>query len=152
MTTYSKEYGYNPPRRKKQRYALIERVIDFSKTPWTSGTDSSNKLETAWADGDKLKAIHIRAGQTVLGVQAEIMEAGTNGKIVKIGDSTYVSRFGAVYFKTKGENQTGIQTSVLSNFGNPVYYSSADDITLTLDGVIAAGKIRFIVHLTEDDR
>ena len=30
MATYDREYYYNPQRRKKQRYALIERVVDFA--------------------------------------------------------------------------------------------------------------------------
>jgi hypothetical protein len=36
MATYGKEFRYNPPRRRKQRYALVERVVDFSNAPVTA--------------------------------------------------------------------------------------------------------------------
>jgi len=160
MATYGKQFKWNPPRRKKQRYALVERVVDFSKVPVTSGLPESlgSEITTAWASGDVLQAIQIRAGQTVLGVQVEVITAGTNGTSVDIGDGDYSTRYGKVKFrrvKVGSKLKTGWETADLgveNNFRVPKYYGSADTIDLVLAGTITAGKIRIIVHLLEDDR
>lgn len=161
MTTYNKEFKWNPARRKKQRYALVERVVDFSKLPWTSGVDASNPQTTAWAAGDVLEAIHVRAGQTVLGVQIEIMTKGnvTLSKL-KVGYGDDATFWGQYAFGPINESSTGVKNegtgmkhdAVIKNFGHPLYFSSADTIDITINKAITAGKIRLIVHLTEDDR
>lgn len=164
MATYNSHFRYNPPRRKKQRYALMERVVDFSNLPVTAGTDDGrvgNKgtaITKAWASGDILEVIRIRAGQTVLGVQVEVMSAGTAGTSLKIGDGDFDARYGVVSFGVHKDNpakDTGWDTADLGtdwNFTVPKYYSTTDTIDLTVSGTITAGKVRLIVHLLEDDR
>lgn len=159
MATYNVEYRYNPARRKKQRYALMERVVDFSKAPTTPGTST---LTTAWAANDVLEAVQIRAGQTVLGVQVEIMElSGTANAKLKIGYGDDDDYWGFYDFSQKGVQTTGVKNegvggvdadSLIRNFGTPVYFSSKDTVDITINKAITNGRVRLIVHLLEDDR
>jgi hypothetical protein len=158
MATYNKHYRYNPPRRKKQRYALVERVVDFSKSPWTSGLNS--EINTAWASGDILQAIQIRAGQTVLGVIVEILKKSSVAKSrIIIGTGVQNDLWGSI--DLNASIGSGIRSSaqiaerqdvIHQNFGKPIYFGSADTVDITLNSILTDGKIRIIVHLLEDDR
>lgn len=163
MTTYNREFKWNPPRRKKQRYALIERVVDFSKAPLTvSTTETKTENTTAWAAGDILEAIAIRAGQTVLGVEFELLtRSSTANAYVEVGygsDSDYWGRYmiGNVPSEAPEEvassRRYGEHADQIRNFGSPLYFSSADTIDLKINKAITTGRVRLIVHILEDDR
>lgn len=164
MATYNGGYTYSKVRRRKKQYSLLERVIDFSKKP-IDGT--TGDLFKTWATGDVLEVFGIREGQSVLGVECEIIEQGTNKTWLEIGDGYFSARYGTVEFKKRGEgNGTGwandhadtlnaSQPGMLGaerNFGVPVKYATADTIDVTLHGTITSGKIRLVVHVLEDDR
>jgi len=164
MATYNGGYFHTQVRRRKQKYSLLERVIDFSKKP-VYGT--TGNLEKTWADSDVLEVFGVRAGQWVLGVSCEIIEQGTNKTGLKVGDGTFPARYGIIEFNQRGSgNGTGwvndhadtlnsTQPGMVgaeSNFGVPVHYATADTIDLTLDGTITKGKIRLVLHILEDDR
>ncbi len=163
MTTYNKEYYRNPARRKKQRYALMERVIDFSHKPMT---DAIASKEGAWAANDVLETVPIRSGQTVLGVQVEILKTSTvSNARIKIGYGTD-DDFWGVYdldrtktlaasvstgYKSDGP-AGGKHIEDIRNFGNPVYFSSSDTVDITMTKALTNGRVRLVVHLLEDDR
>lgn len=180
-TTYGdnpREYPYSPQKRKKQKYTLITRVVDFTTNlPITSGgyidTANVSSNTTAWAAADTLQIIRIRAGQTVLGVQVEILTSSTDsGDYVTIGYGDDTLRWGKVdLFVDKGvtnpkvkqflsdrqyvhvkERDATTMEGVDTLFGGPYYFSSADTIDLTIGKAALQGKIRLIVHLLEDDR
>lgn len=165
MATYNKEYRYNPPRRKKQRYALVERVVDFSKAPVTAGVPdqpNSSNITTAWAAGDILQAIAIRAGQTVLGVEFELLTRSTTSNAnIRVGygsDNDYWGKYDISKepannkLERASSNRFGQAADQNLNFGQPLYFSSADTIDIVINKAITAGRIRLIVHLVEDDR
>lgn len=165
MATYNRQYRYNPPRRKKQRYALIERVVDFSNAPVTAGVPdqpNSANITTAWAVGDVLEAIQIRAGQTVLGVEFELMKRSTTSNAnVRIGYGSDADYWGKFDISKAPANKkleranvqiSGEHKDRQRNFNNPLYFASADTIDITINKAITAGKVRLIVHLVEDDR
>jgi hypothetical protein len=162
MATYNKEYKWNPPRRKKQRYALIERVVDFSKLPVTSGTpeSSGSTLTTAWAADDILQAVQIRAGQTVLGIQVEVITRSADQlDEIQIGYGSDVDRWGRynLYFgNTTGHADLDSVKSVNEYRPevayDPLYFSAADTIDIKILRAALVGKIRLIVHILEDDR
>lgn len=159
MATYNVEYNWNPPRSKKQKYALWERVVDFSNAPRTPGTKT---LTTAWAAGDVLEAVNIRAGQTVLGVQVEIMEmSGTANAWIEVGFGDDTDFWGKYNIGTVNTNSLGVKydgvdggsgDNMIRNFGNPVYFSAKDSVDIKINKAITSGKVRIIVHLLEDDR
>jgi hypothetical protein len=164
MATYNKEYRWNPPRRKKQRYALVERVVDFSKAPVTAGMMADDGIgtvvTTAWASGDILEAIQIRAGQTVMGVEFELIKRAEDANaIVKIGYGSDDDYWGIYQIAPGKPIKERAQAKVVGshkddqrNFGNPLYFASADTIDIKLNSAITTGRIRLIVHLLEDDR
>jgi hypothetical protein len=157
MATYRSEYKWNPPRRKKQRYALIERVVDFSKLPVTAGTPESlgSTVTTAWADGDVLQAIAIRAGQTVLGVRVELITPSVDsGDRITIGYGTKPSYWGTynLYKFHNQANRTGWRDESKFHQADPLYFSSADTIDITVKKAALVGKVRILIHILEDDR
>ena len=166
MATYNRHYRWNPPRRKKQRYALVERVVDFSKAPVTAGMvdagqPNSSEVTTAWASGDVLEAIQIRAGQTVLGVEFELIKLSEDSNATaRIGYGDDNDYWGIIHLSTDKQYAAGRASAsavdrdrdTQRNFGRPLYFSSADTIDITLNSAITQGKIRLIVHLVEDDR
>ena len=67
MATYNKEYQYSPQKRRKQKYSMIQRVIDFSVAPVVSGQLNETGYATkAWAIGDVLQAIKIKPNSSFL--------------------------------------------------------------------------------------
>ncbi len=168
MATYgdsAREYPYSPPKRRKQKYSLVTRVIDFDNKPITSGgwvghSLPANTSTTAWAATDVLQVIQIRAGQTVLGVQLEILRKSVDKfDLIQIGYGTDADRWGVYnlsrtaemkdYPLADGEQQDGYQ---IPGLGEPVYFSTSDTIDIVINRAALAGKIRLIVHLLEDDR
>lgn len=168
MATYGdnpREYPYMPQKRKKQKYTLITRVVDFTNNlPITSGgyvdTRSASSNTTAWAATDVLELVHIRAGQTVLGVQLEILTSSADTlDTIQIGYGTDAARWGKFNLSrtaevkdfplADGTMQDGYQGPPM---GEPVYFSSSDTIDITIDRAVIQGKIRVIVHLLGDDR
>jgi len=164
---YPREYPYIPQKRKKQKYTLVTRVVDFTNNlPITSGGYTDNRSAstntTAWAATDVLQFVHIRVGQTVLGVQLEILTAsGDNADTVSIGYGTDADRWGTYNLSKTAEVKDypladgAAQDDYLGNaglIGEPVYFSSADTIDITINRAVVQGKIRLIVHLLEDDR
>jgi hypothetical protein len=161
MATYNQGYKWNPPRRKKQRYALIERIVDFSKTPVTAGTDDGrlqgkgSEVTTAWAVNDILQAIQIRAGQTVLGVQVEIIKnSPDSGDRIQIGYGSAPAKWGdySLYKKASQETSTGYVNEDAFHQSGWVYFSNADTIDIKIRKAALVGKIRIVVHILEDDR
>ena len=160
MTTYNREYQYNAPKRRKQKYSMVQRVIDFSKAPVISGQFwESDHTTRAWAVNDVLQAIRIRAGETVLGVQVQIIKmSGTANTSFEVGYGSDTDRWGRYAFGT--ESNTGFANYPMSTdnnagpdqFSEPLYFSSADTIDIKISKAITAGRIRLIVHLLEDDR
>lgn len=153
MATYNRHIKGKPVRRKKQKYSLLERVIDFSQKPIIAG----QTIDLAWASGDVLEIIGIRAGQTVLHVEAEVLkkDAQTTPATIQIGDGDNASRWGSVDVsngkrltkKAEAADQTGI------DFYSAIkHYSSADTIDLTIYDVLTTARVKVIVHLLEDDR
>jgi hypothetical protein len=183
MATYGDgpgEYPYKPTKRKKQKYSMVTRVIDFTNNlPIISGTIQSGKQTEAWAASDVLEAIRIKAGQTVLGVQVEILTRSTDsGDIIDVG---YVSstidnsswRWGRynLSYGAPGDDPTminypsnvneGLINPLTAAYGPPVlpeqfveplYFASTDTIDITIRKAAVQGRIRLIVHLLEDDR
>lgn len=160
MATYNSAYRYNPQRRKKQRYVLIERVIDFTNNlPYDANKRNLNTDPTAtiaWAAGDILEAVGVLAGQTVIDVQVEVMTKSTDsGDFITIGDGNNRERWGLVNLY-----HTSVPTAAqLADIGldrpaqwAPFYYSSADTIDIYIGKAALQGKIRLIVHMLEDDR
>lgn len=175
MPTYGDgrtEYPYSPEKRKKQKYTLVTRVIDFAKLPVTSGVFGvgTGYATTAWALADVLEVIKIRAGQTVLGVQVEVLTiSNDSGDFVTVGYGDDTAHWGKawVYQINRGSprmlvipndaDKTGIlMTKALEGtnglYGGPVYFATADTVDITIGKASLTGKIRLIVHLLEDDR
>jgi hypothetical protein len=160
MATYGKEFKWNPPRRKKQRYALIERVVDFSKLPQTAGTaqpsdPNSSVITTAWAADDILQAFAIRAGQTVMGVQVETITASEDsGDRFQIGYGANPSYWGeySLYRKVNGSTETGYKDESGFHNQDPLYFSTPDTVDIKVRKAALVGKVRIILHILEDDR
>jgi hypothetical protein len=153
MATYGKEFKWNPPRRKKQRYALIERVVDFSNTP-DAGINREG-LTTAWAANDILEVMAIRAGQTVLGVQLEVIRfSNDSGDRIQIGYGSEPAKWGeySLYKKATNDAPTGIRQEEGQHQSGWVYFSSADTLDIKIRKAAIEGKIRIIAHILEDDR
>jgi hypothetical protein len=163
MATYgdsAREYPYGVQRRKKQKYSLYTRVIDFTNNlPVTQGSwdadIGSMKGTTAWAAGDVLQTVRIRSGQTVLGVQVEILtRSADSGDSITIGYGNDTDRWG----RFKLNDSTGVKDTrtdaaqIADYFYEPTYFSSADTIDIIINKAALQGKIRLIVHLLEDDR
>ena len=165
MATYgdsASEYPYNPQKRRKQKYSLYTRVVDFTnKLPVTSHAPGNEGFATtAWAAADVLEVFKIRTGQTVLGVQLEILTSSADkADIIQIGYGTDPNRWGT-YNLSKGANikdypyAEGVMrdATAVPIFVEPLYFSSADSIDITINRAAIQGKIRLIVHLLEDDR
>jgi hypothetical protein len=157
MATYNKEYYYSRQRRKNQKYALIERIIDFAKLPMTSGHIEKGQINTtAWALNDVLEAIHLRAGTTVLGVQVEVLTASADsGDRFQLGYGSIPSKWGvySLYGQTSQDiDNTGFRDQGSFHQSDWVYFSSADTIDIKIRKAALQGKIRLIVHVLEDDR
>lgn len=185
MATYGdnpREYPYSPQKRKKQKYTMITRVIDFTTNlPITSGgyvdAASASSNTTAWAAADVLQAVQIRAGQTVLAVQVEVLtHSADTGDWIQIGYGSDTDRWGTVDLHlAKGQStanqllakmkQFPIEKEYLhitnklqqilegpSMYGAPRYFASSDTIDIYIGKAAIQGKIRLIVHLLEDDR
>jgi hypothetical protein len=176
MATYGDapaEYPYSPPKRKKQKYSLMTRVIDFTNNlPITSGKwNQTGNATTAWAVNDVLQVLRVRAGQTVLGVQVEILTySSDSGDFIDVGYGSDANRWGRVdlyrsspatrsrtmqIFPDPQTRMTEDSDYMKNNFGlygSPMYFSSGDSIDITIGKAAVQGKIRLIVHLLEDDR
>ena len=165
MATYGDapaEYPYMPQKRKKQKYTLVTLVVDFTNNlPITSGAwNRSGNATTAWAVADVLQLIHIRAGQTVMGVQLEILTRSKDAlDKIQIGYGTDAARWGQFNLsKTEEVKDFPFSDGAMQDdnqgppMGEPVYFSSSDTIDITIDRAALQGKIRLIVHLLEDDR
>lgn len=165
MATYgdsAREYPYGVQRRRKQKYSLLTRVIDFANNlpvtggDWKSSSEQgSYKATTAWAAGDVLQAVRIRAGQTVLGVQVEILTKSADvGDSIDIGYGSDTDRWGRFDLS----DSVGVKDSrtdaaqIADYFYEPTYFSAADTIDIIVNKAVIQGKIRLIVHLLEDDR
>lgn len=158
MTTYNSEYYWRPARRKKQRYALIQRVIDFSQAPVTDKNGST----TAWASGDVLEAIGIKAGQTVLGVQFEIIErTSTANAVIKVGYGSGTAFWGQYKISKPANSDFGFANNdfdgssheaLMLNFGNPIYFAAKDTIDVKINQALTNGRFRLVAHILEDDR
>lgn len=150
MTTYNAEYYYNPPRRKKQRYALIERVIDFEKLPVVDRHGNT----VAWKKNDVLQAMTIRAGQTVLGVRLEILRGSPDiGDRISLGYGTVSNYWGDyIISKNKIEGNLGYKVEAQGHASPPLYFSSTDTLDIIIGKAALQGKIRIIAHVLEDDR
>lgn len=174
-TTYGDapaEYPYMPQRRKKQKYTMITRVVDFTNNlPITSGKWNQNgNATTAWAVSDVLQLIHIRAGQTVLAVQIELLTYSKDkADTIEVGYGSDVDRWGrfnlygnpnltvegmkqATYGETASRNSTNVPTTVPEIPVKPLYFAAADTVDIKILRAAVQGKIRLIVHLLEDDR
>jgi len=172
MATYGDtklEYPYSPQKKKKQKYNMITRVVDFTKLPTTSGTfGKSGGATTAFGAADVLQTIYIRAGVTVLGVQIEILKTSNDsGDFITIGYGGEAARWGKVWLwqiargsggmlQQPNDTLTNLASNVIEStsgwFGNPYYFTSADTIDITIGKASLTGKIRLIVHTLEDDR
>jgi hypothetical protein len=176
MATYGDnpaEYPYMPPKRKKQKYSLQTRVVDFTNNlPITSGKwNQTGNATTAWAASDVLQILRVRAGQTVLGVQVEILTySADSGDFFDIGYGSDTNRWGRVdmYRKSPASKSDAMQifpdpqtkltedNDYMKNsfglYGSPMYFSSGDSIDILIGKAAMQGKVRIIVHLLEDDR
>ena len=165
MATYgdtAREYPYGIQRPKKQKYSLLTRVIDFTNNlpvtqgDWQALPENGNmKGTTAWAAGDVLQAVRIRPGQTVLGVQVEILTRSLDtGDVITVGYGDETDRWGRYNLSdsavVKDTNTHKAQLPDL--FWEPKYFSSVDTIDIIIAKAALQGKIRLIVHLLEDDR
>jgi len=155
MATYgdtAQEYPYKVEKRRKQKYSLITRVIDLTNNlPVTDAAGTT----TAWAAGDVLEAIGIRAGQTVLGVQLEILtKSGDSGDVVDIGYGSDAVRWGRFNLSDSTGVKDTLSHSVMIEdiFLQPLYFAAKDTIDITIRKAAIQGKIRLIVHVLEDDR
>lgn len=159
MATYGDsggEYPYTNQKRKKLRYDIIEKVIDFAQLPVTTGTyGKSGYSTTAWASGDVLQTIGIRAGETVLGVQPEILTKSVDsGDSIDIGYGDDADRWGRYNLS----DHEGMKTVRSANvqlpdyFFEPVYFSSADTIDITINKAAIEGKIKLYVYVLKKDR
>lgn len=158
MATYNREYRYSPTRRRKQRYALIERVIDFTNNlPLTAAaTHTNTTLTKAWALDDVLQAINIKAGQWVTSVQVEVITASADsGDIIEIGYGSYPAYWGRYSLYRAGEGKyvaTGWREESKAHNRPPLRFASADTIDIKIKKAALQGKIRVVVHILEDDR
>lgn len=179
MATYGdnpREYPHLSQRYRKQKYSLIQRVVDFANLPITGGNKdhkaggASGRATTAWAAGDVLEFIGVRAGQTVLGITVDVIEpSGDSGDWVEIGfEATgQAARWGRVslYQEVRADDQmlpfadhlvqakaTAVLNKSAGMFGAPYYFTSKDTIDLTIGKAALVGKIRVVVHILEDDR
>ena len=176
MATYGDnpaEYPYSPPKKKKQKYSLQTRIIDFTNNlPITSGVwGGSGNATTAWALNDVLQVMRIRAGQTVLTIQVEILTySADSGDHIDIGYGDDPARWGTVNLyqgaspgsKTRTMQKHQDELVMLKNdnflekalgmFDAPFYFASGDSIDITIGKAALVGKVRIIVHLLEDDR
>jgi hypothetical protein len=160
MATYgdsAKEYPYGPQRRRLQRYSLYTRVIDFTNNlPITSGQFKGQGVATtAWAAADVLQAVRIRPGQTVLGVQVEVLtRSADSGDSITIGYGDDTDRWGRFNLNdSTGVKDTRTDKAQLSDyFLEPTYFASADTIDIIINKAALQGKIRLIIHLLEDNR
>lgn len=170
MATYRRQYPYMPEKRKKQKYSMLTRVIDFTNNlPVTSGErgrDGSGT--TAWAANDVLQAIQIRAGQTVLGVQVEIITKSADSlDFIEIGYGDDSDRWGKLNLSAEAGVKGNLNRAASGNrnkvsegyypqidglLGGPHYFASSDTIDVKILRAAIQGKIRLIVHVLEDDR
>jgi hypothetical protein len=141
MATYgdsAREYPYGVQRRRKQKYSLFTRVIDFTNNlPVTQGSWDSDigkmKGTTAWAVADVLQAVRVRAGQTVLGVQVEILtQSQDSGDSIDVGYGSETSRWGRFNLNQAAGvlNARTDKTQNADYFMEPLYFSSSDTIDI----------------------
>lgn len=158
MATYDGKYSHTSQKRLPKTYVLLERVIDFAQKPITSGEKGkSGSSTTAWAAGDVLKAIKVKAGSIVLGVQVEIQTPSSDsGDYIKVGYGSDTDRWGRYnlnqaagpinYPATSHKDNVGV------GFGEPHIFVTADTVDVVIDKAAIQGKVRLIVHVLEPDR
>ena len=165
MATYgdsASEYPYKPLQKKrKQKYSLLTRVINFANLPVTSSYVGNEKFATtAWAAADVLEAIKIRAGVTVMAVQVEVLTySPDSGDSIDVGYGSDPDRWGRINLygtvvdtNQEPRNEYAQMSMIPETFWEPLYFSSADTIDITVNKAAIQGKIRLIVHILEDDR
>lgn len=167
MATYgTNQYPYGAAKRRKQRHVILEKVFDMSNYPYKS---TGQWLTKAWAAGDVLQAIGIRAGQTVMGIQIEVITPAsrTATHYINIGTGDNAGLFGGfdlgknAYKKTDAakvgtpgwlDHNDDVSKVDYNNWWKPKYFAAADTIDLTISSTITSGKFRLVVHLLEEDR
>ena len=181
MATYGDapaEYPYSPQKRKKQKYTMVTRVVDFTNNlPITHGKwGQTGAGTTAWAAADVLQAVHIRAGQTVLAVQIEVLTASVDtGDFITVGYGSEADRWGKLYLHrqkglstaetaqtvkqfpgdkidTHSKKKLSVYVETGGMYGGAWYFATSDTIDVTIGKAALQGKVRLIVHLLEDDR
>lgn len=165
MATYgdtASEYPYKHVQKKrKQKYSLITKIVDFANLPVTTATpQGATSFTTAWAAGDVLQAVRIRSGNTVLAVQVDVLTASPDtGDSFDVGYGSDTDRWGRYnLYGTDAVPNTGVRNDATQNsqvpaeFFEPVYFSSNDTIDVVINKAAIQGKFRLIVHILEDDR
>lgn len=159
-----REYPYYPTKIRKQKYSIKTRVIDFANKPITFGNKdhvaggASGSTTTAWAATDVLRAIKVKAGQTVLGIQVEILTRSMDLlDVIGVGYGSDTTKWGVYQLNrplgvVNGDSINSIKEVRPDNFIEPLYFSSDDTIDIYIYRAAMVGKIRLIVHLMEDDR
>jgi len=159
MATYGDaggEYPYKQQKEEKKVWAVITKIVDFAQLPITSGNiDSSGYATTAFASGDVLQMIGIKANETVMGVQVEILTKSVDaGDSIDVGYGGDTDRWGRYDLSSdvglKEVNSDGAQ--IPDMFFEPVTFSSADTIDLIINKAALAGKIKLTVYILKPNR
>lgn len=168
MATYkSGQFPYCVAKRRKQRFVQLEKVFDLSNKPYVSGTSNTK----SWAAKDVLQAFDIRAGQTVLGAQVEILEPSskTTTQKILIGITKFPGLYGGfdlgagAYSGTTIQGYEAKQISWINNmdieqkaanlpFWKPYRFNSKGTINLTMGAAFTSGRFRVVLHIMEEDR
>jgi len=148
MATYNMgQWKQCPQRKVKQKLSTITRTIDFAIQPISSG------FAAAWAAGDIIELIGIRAGQIVLGVTVDIKKKLVGGRF-EVGDGTHRGRWGSYNMGTEGviDPHSGVVEGNDQYFF-PHTYASSDTIDIRIQSATpTSGRAQISVHIIEDDR
>lgn len=149
MATYNMgQWKQSPQKKAKKQFSVITRTLDFAIQPI-----ASVKTAAAWAGGDIIELIGIRAGQIVLGVTVDIKTKLVGGRF-EIGDGTRRGRWGSYNMDTTGVIDPH-DDSVEGNdqYFFPHLYSASDTIDVRIQSATpTSGRAEISVYIIEDNR
>jgi len=148
------QWKQNPQRKARKVFKAISRVLDFNIDPITDAAGTT----VTWAVGDIVQLIGVRAGDTVLGIDIEILKRCFPAAArIQVGYGSDADRWGTwkVDGTTLGQldpESDNKQGGVTNNFA-PLVFSSSDTIDVTLfDQIMTAGRIKLTVYVLENTR
>lgn len=164
MATYTmKQYNAAPQHKKKMKHVMVEKTLDFALTPV-----NDYGAHVAWAAGDIIEAIGVRAGQIFMGLTAEVVKptttAGDSGHTIEVLGADETQTY--AWFRTGLEAPSYQGTTYLypfyppsstagmpgGLFFQPIEIPVRTTLNVKISHAFTTGIIKIVVHFLEEDR